>query len=93
MIPSGELAVRRGARMEATDGHVGQVDEFWVSPMSERITHLVLRKGRLWGQKDVAIPVSEIDRVEEDALKLDKRRVKALPAIPVQRKGLSTQEG
>jgi hypothetical protein len=27
-IPPGELAMRRGARMQATDGRVGRVDEF-----------------------------------------------------------------
>ena len=27
-IPPGELAVHRGTRIEATDGYVGQVDEF-----------------------------------------------------------------
>ena len=83
----GEVAVRRGARVEATDGHVGRVDEFVVDPESEEISHLVLREGHLWGQKDVTIPVSEIERIEEDHvyLKLDKRSVEALPAIPIRR--------
>jgi hypothetical protein len=31
--------MRQGARMEATDWHVGRVDGFWVSPTSEHITH------------------------------------------------------
>jgi sporulation protein YlmC with PRC-barrel domain len=87
-IPPGELAVRRGARVEATDGHVGRVDEFLVDPESEHITHLILREGHLWGQKDVTIPVSQIDRIEEDIvyLKLDKSHVEALPAVPVRRR-------
>jgi hypothetical protein len=48
----------------------------------------VLREGHLWGQKDVTIPVSQIERIEEDAvhLKLDKRSIEALPAIPVRRR-------
>jgi hypothetical protein len=84
-IPHGELAVQRGARVEATDGHVGRVDEFLVDPVDTHITHLVLREGHLWGQKDVTIPVSHIDRIEEDTvyLKLDKHSVEALPAIPI----------
>jgi sporulation protein YlmC with PRC-barrel domain len=87
-IPPGELAVRRGARVEATDGHVGRVDEFLVDPKNGHITHLVLREGHLWGQKDVTIPVSQIDRIEKDAvhLKLDKRSIEALPAIPIRRR-------
>ena len=38
--------------------------------------------------KDVSIPVSQIDRIEGDTvyLKLDRRGVGALPAIPVRRK-------
>jgi sporulation protein YlmC with PRC-barrel domain len=86
-IPPGELAIRRGARVEATDGHVGRVDEFLVDPANGHITHLVLREGHLWGQKDVTIPVSQIDRIEEDTvyLKLDRRSIGALPAIPIRR--------
>jgi len=84
-IPVGELAVHRGARVEATDGRVGRVDKFLVDPENDRITHLVLREGHLWGQKDVSIPVSEIKRIEENAiyLKIGKRKIEALPAIRV----------
>jgi sporulation protein YlmC with PRC-barrel domain len=86
-IPPGELAVRRGARVRATDGHVGRVDEFMVDPTNGHITHLVLREGHPWGQKDVTIPVSQIERIEENAvyLRLDKHSIEALPAIPVRR--------
>ncbi len=86
-IPPNELAIRRGARVEATDGRVGRVDEFLVDPANGHITHLVLREGHLWGQKDVTIPVSQIDRIEEDTvyLKLDKHSIGALPAIPIRR--------
>jgi sporulation protein YlmC with PRC-barrel domain len=86
-IPPGELAVRRGAHVEATDGRVGQVDEFLVDPANGHITHLVLREGHLWGQKDVTIPVSQIQRIEENVvyLNLDKHSIEALPAIPIRR--------
>jgi sporulation protein YlmC with PRC-barrel domain len=84
-IPPGEVAVRQGARVEATDGHVGRLDEFLVDPGTEQVTHLVMREGHLWGQRDVTIPVSEIDRLEENTiyLKLDKHQVEALPSIPL----------
>ncbi len=86
-IPPGELAVRRGAQVECTDGHIGKVDEFLADPNSGHITHLVLRKGHLWGQKDVSIPVSEIDRIHENVvyLRLSKQEVEALPTIPIRR--------
>lgn len=84
-IPANELAVRRGAGVEATDGHVGHVGEFLINPIDNTISHLVLREGHFWGQKDVTIPVSQIDRIETDTvwLKLDKQSIAALPAIPI----------
>jgi sporulation protein YlmC with PRC-barrel domain len=87
-IPPGELAVRRGAHVEAVDGRAGTVDEFLVDPKSGHITHLVLREGHLWGRKDVSIPVSQIDHIDENVvhLKLDKQGIEALPTIQIQRR-------
>ena len=84
-IPPGELAVRRGARVRASDGPIGQVDEFAIDPDSGNITHLVLREGLPWDKKHVTIPVSEIEHIQENEvlLKLDKEAVRALPAIPL----------
>lgn len=86
-IPPGELTIHRGAPVRATDGHLGKVDEFLVDRTDSHITHLVLREGHLWGRKDVAIPVSQIDRIHEDVvcLRLSKQEVEALPSIPIQR--------
>ena len=86
-IPANELAIRRGTRVEAADGTVGRVDEFVINPDNDQITHLVLREGHLWGQKDVTIPVSQIDRYEGNTvyLKLDKQGIEALPSIPIRR--------
>jgi sporulation protein YlmC with PRC-barrel domain len=94
-IPAGELAVQRGASVEATDGRVGQVDEFLVDPENSHITHLILSEGHLWGQKDVTIPISEIDRVEEDTvhLKLDKESIEALPSIALRHGWFKTGGG
>lgn len=86
-IPPDELAVARGDPVEAKDGHIGRVDEFLVDPANGQITHLVLREGHLWGQRDVTIPVSEIDHIEQDIvyLKLDKHSVGELPSIALRR--------
>jgi sporulation protein YlmC with PRC-barrel domain len=86
-IPTGELAIHRGAEVEAVDGRVGKVDEFLVEPTSGHITHLIMREGHIWDQKDVTIPVSEIDHVEDNIvyLKADKNNIDALPTIPVHR--------
>ena len=86
-IPAGELAVKRGARVEATDGYVGTVDEFVINSKNSHITHLVMREGHLWGKKDVIIPVSAMDDTHDDTvfLNIDKHQVESLPTFPVQR--------
>ena len=86
-IPAGEVSIRRGTPVKAKDGRVGKVDEFLVDPKNDIITHLVLREGHLWGKKDVSIPVSEIDRITDDAvyLKLGKKVIATLPTVPVRR--------
>jgi len=85
--PAGEIAVHRGARVKATDGGLGQLDEFLVDPTTRRITHLVLRQGHLWSQRDVMVPVSEIESAQENMilLRLDKHAVALLPSIPIRR--------
>ena len=87
-IPPGELAVRRGTRVEATDGYVGKVDEFLVNPENGHITHLVMREGHLWGQKDVTIPLSAMAESREGTvfLRLDKHQIESLPTVPVHRR-------
>lgn len=83
-IPPGELAIHRGAKVQASDGQeVGEVQAFLVSPGDGRITHLILRKGHLWGKKNVTIPLSNIERIEQDQvfLTVDKRTIAALPHI------------
>jgi sporulation protein YlmC with PRC-barrel domain len=87
-ISPDELAVRRGTRVKAIDGRIGQVDEFLIDPESGYITHLVLREGLPWDKKHIAIPVSDIDRIEENTvhLKIDKQNVKALPTIALRKR-------
>jgi uncharacterized protein YrrD len=89
-LPPHELAVRRGARIEATDGQVGRVDEFLMDPANGHVTHLVMREGHLWAQKDVAIPISQIEHLGESEvfLKLSKREVGELPEIRLRRRDL-----
>jgi sporulation protein YlmC with PRC-barrel domain len=87
-VPAGELAVRRGTRVEATDGYVGKVDEFVVNPESGHITHLVMREGHLWGKKDVIIPLSAMGDTHADTvfLKVDKHQIESLPTFPLHRR-------
>ncbi len=86
-IPLGELAVHRGMHVDATDGRVGTVDELVVDPECEVITHVLLRKGHLWGAEDIAVPIAAIDSIYEDTvfLTLDKKAVKGLPKVSLKR--------
>ena len=86
-VPKGELAVYRGMDVDATDGRVGTVDELVVDPEGDVITHFLLRKGHLWGKKDVAVPVSAVDDVyqEKVLLNIDKKAIKDLPTVSVKR--------
>jgi sporulation protein YlmC with PRC-barrel domain len=85
-IPQGELAVRRGARVEATDGYVGQVDELLIESKNMQITHLVLLERHIFQMREITIPVSQIDHVTEDTiyLKLDRKSVGELPTVLIQ---------
>jgi sporulation protein YlmC with PRC-barrel domain len=86
-VPPGELVARRGMTVQATDGTVGEVDQFLVDPDNGCITHLVLRNGLLWNKKEIVLPISVIDHIEEGVvhLKLDKHSVQVLPDVPIKR--------
>jgi nucleotide-binding universal stress UspA family protein/sporulation protein YlmC with PRC-barrel domain len=88
-VPDDKLVVHRGARVEATDGPVGQVDELIVDPKSQQITHVAVRKGpivgpHVLGPLQVVIPIAQVDIASSDTvyLKLDKQAFEALPATP-----------
>lgn len=87
-VSEGELVVRRGASVDAIDGRVGRVDEFCVDSDDGQITHLVLREGNFLGQKEITIPLSYVERIEEGKvlLNVDKQTVDELPAIPIERR-------
>jgi len=81
-IPEDELAVDTGTRVESADGHVGRIDELMVDPTSGSITHLRLRKGRMWAPKVLTVPVSEVDRIGDRGvcLRMNRAGIEALPA-------------
>lgn len=87
-VPAGGLIVHKGAKIFATDGHAGKVDDFLVEKKTGRITHIILLEGHLWGKKDISVPVNQIDRYEDGNiyLKIDKNGVEALPVIDVKGK-------
>ena len=80
-IPRGEVAVRRGAHVHATDGPIGHVQGLVIDPGTEHVTHVLLQEGHLWGRKQVAIPIGAVSKLDDDiSLSISKQEVGRLPA-------------
>jgi sporulation protein YlmC with PRC-barrel domain len=79
-LPPGEVGVRRGARVDASDGAIGKVQGLVIDPASHGVTHVLLQEGHLLGRRQLAIPVSAVEEVgDEVRLKLTQRQVRHLP--------------
>jgi hypothetical protein len=87
-LPVGEVAVRRGEQVHATDGPIGQVEGLVVDGSNYHVTHVLLQEGHLFGRKEVAIPVSAVNTVGEDGIQLSmsKQDITELPAVELDRR-------
>lgn len=85
-VPTGEVEVRRGDHVHATDGDIGRVQGLVVDPADHHVTHILLDEGHLWGKKEVAIPISAVTGVADGVrLSLAKDEVGDLPAVELAR--------
>ena len=83
-VPVGEVGVRRGQPVLATDGAIGHVQGLVVRPDTGHVTHVLLQEGHLWGKKEVAIPISAVDTtVDGTQLKIAKQDVENLPPVDI----------
>jgi sporulation protein YlmC with PRC-barrel domain len=81
-VPVGEVEVRRGEPVAATDGAIGRVQGLVVDPADHHVTHVLLDEGHLWGKKRVAIPIGAVTGVDDGVqLSLTKDEVRDLPAV------------
>jgi len=81
-VPVGEVGVRRGQPVLATDGAIGHVQGLVVHPDTGHVTHVLLQEGHLWGRKEVAIPISAVDTtVDGTQLTINKQEVQDLPPV------------
>jgi hypothetical protein len=81
-VPAGEVEVRRGEHVHATDGPIGQVQGLVVDPGDHHVTHVLLDEGHLWGKKRVAIPISAVKDVKDGVrLNVTKDQVRDLPPV------------
>ena len=87
-VPLGEVELRRGEHVFATDGAIGRVKGLVVHPDDHCVTHVLLDEGHLWGQKRVAIPISAVKDVDDGLrLNLTKDDVRDLPAVELDEQG------
>jgi sporulation protein YlmC with PRC-barrel domain len=83
-IPLGEVEVRRGEQVHATDGAIGHVEGLVIDPGTYHVTHVLLQEGHLWGRKEVAIPISAVTGVDDGIrLSMTKRDVEDLPPVDI----------
>ena len=81
-VPLGQTEVYRHQSVQAVDGEIGKVEGFMVNPADDKVTHVLLEEGHLWGRKQVAIPVSAVASIEDGIrLNITKRQVEDLPPL------------
>ena len=86
LIPAGEAAVSKGASVEATDGHIGRLEEFVIDSNDENNARLVLEEGHLWHKKELTLPLSAIAHINEDRiyLNLSRKAIRLLPKVAIE---------
>jgi sporulation protein YlmC with PRC-barrel domain len=84
-VPYGEVEVHRDLTVLATDGEIGQVEGLVVESGGHHVTHVLLQKGRMWGHKEVAIPIRAVTKIGTllIQLSLTKHQVKDLPPVDI----------
>jgi sporulation protein YlmC with PRC-barrel domain len=83
-VPLGEVQVRRGDRVHATDGEIGLVEGLVIDPDSHEVTHVLLQAGHLWGRREVSIPISAVTSVETGIrLNMSRQQIEDLPPVPI----------
>jgi sporulation protein YlmC with PRC-barrel domain len=80
-VPLGEVAIRRGEQVHATDGAIGRVQGLVIDSRNYDVTHVMLQEGHLWGRREVAIPIGVVTGVGDDGIRLTltKQQVQDLP--------------
>jgi len=83
-VPLGEVTVRRGEHVHATDGEIGRVQGLVIDPRNHHVTHVLLQEGHLWGRKEVAIPISAVAGIDNGIrLSITKQQVQDLQPVDV----------
>jgi sporulation protein YlmC with PRC-barrel domain len=91
-VPLGEVSVRRGDYVHATDGNIGRVQGLVIDRGSRRVTHVLLQEGHLWGRKDVAIPIGAVASTSDGIqLTITRHQVENLPPVDIHHPDLAAR--
>jgi sporulation protein YlmC with PRC-barrel domain len=84
-VPLGEVDVRRGEQVIATDGAIGTVKGLVIDPWNHHVTHVLLQEGHVFGAKEVAIPISAVSRVDDGGIRIamSKDQIRQLPPVDI----------
>ena len=85
--PVDQLNLVPGMKISSSGLIVGKLDDLIRDSQNGQIMFLLMQEGHLWGKKDVAIPITDVDYTDGDTIYLSiaKEAVEALPAVPVDR--------
>ncbi len=79
-VPDGEVAVRRGDNVQATDGDIGRVHGLLIDPCDHRVTHVLSLEHQALGEKIAAIPIAAVIGVDQGIrLSITRKEVQDLP--------------
>ena len=84
-LPPGEVDVRRGKRVYATDGEIGRVEGLVIDPGNHHyVSHVLLQEGHLFGPREVAIPIGAVTGIVDSVqLNITKQQVENLPPVNI----------
>lgn len=82
-LPDGDVEIRRGDPVIATDGDIGRVQGLVIDTATRHVTHILLQEGHLWGRKEVVIPISAVLSANE-GIKLNLTKDQVSDLDPVQ---------
>ena len=83
-LPPGEVGVRRGKPVYATDGEIGQVEGLVIDPGNHHVSHLLLQEGHVFGRRQVVIPIGAVTEVIDGVqLNITKQQVENLPPVNI----------
>lgn len=82
-VPVGEVDVRRGDQVLASDGPIGHVRGLVIDSEDHHVTHLLLQEGHLWGRRQVAIPIGAVKEVAPGGVEVLLTRAEVRDLAPV----------